>query len=70
MISQWFDTSGFEKFIDNNPELKSRIEELKHIWMFEFDTKENRHIMNSHFKELVQSYISKRRDDKIDSIFK
>ena len=68
MISQWFDESDFEKWIDNHPELKAEIEELKTRWMFEFDTKENRHIMNSQFKELIQSYISKRRDDKIDSI--
>jgi len=68
MVSQWFDESDFQKWIDDNPELKEQIEELKTRWMFEFDTKENRHIMNSHFNELVQSYISKKRDDKIDSI--
>jgi hypothetical protein len=68
MISQWFDESDFQKWIDDNPELKVEIEELKDQWMFEFDTKENRHIMNSQFKELVQSYISRRRDVKIDSI--
>ena len=68
MVSQWFDESDFEKWLDDNPELKVEIEELKTRWMFEFDTKESRHIMNSQFKELVQSYVSKRRDDKIDSI--
>jgi hypothetical protein len=68
MVSQWFDESDFQKWIDDNPELKEQIEELKSIWMFEFDTKENRKIMNSQFKDLVQSYISKKRDDKIDSI--
>jgi len=68
MISQWFDESDFQKWIDNHVELKSEIEELKSRWMFEFDTKENRHIMNSQFKELIQSYISKRRDEKIDFI--
>jgi hypothetical protein len=68
MISQWFDESDFQKWYDVNPELKEQIDELKTQWMFEFDTKDNRHIMNLQFKELVQSYISKRRDDKIDSI--
>jgi hypothetical protein len=68
MISQWFDESDFQKWIENYPELKVEIEELKTRWMFEFDTKENRHIMNSQFKEIIQSYTSKRRDDKIDSI--
>lgn len=65
---QWFDESEFQQWIDENPELKIEIGELKSKWVYEFDTKENRQIMNHQFKELVQSYISKRRDDKIDSI--
>ncbi len=68
MVSQWFDESDFEKWIDQHPELKSEIEELKTRWIFEFDTTENRKIMNSQFRDLVTSYISKKRDDKIDSI--
>lgn len=65
---QWFDELEFQQWIDENPELKIEIDELKSKWVYEFDTKENRQIMNHQFKELVQSYISKRRDDKIDSI--
>ena len=68
MISQWFDESDFQRWYDENPELKELIDELKTRWMFEFDTKENRAIMNAQFKEAIQGYISKRRDDKIDSI--
>jgi hypothetical protein len=68
MISQWFDESDFQKWYDENPELKEQIDELKTQWMFEFDTKENRQIMNQQFKDLLTSYISKKRDDKIDSI--
>lgn len=68
MVSQWFDESDFQKWYDENPELKEQIDELKTQWMFEFDTKENRQIMNQQFKDLLTSYISKKRDDKIDSI--
>ena len=68
MVSQWFDESDFQRWIDDNPELKLEIEELKTRWIFEFDTVENRKIMNAQFKELVESYISKKRDEKIDSI--
>ena len=68
MISQWFDESDFQKWYNENPELKEQIDELKEQWMFEFDTKENRQIMNQQFKDLVSNYISKKRDDKIDSI--
>jgi len=68
MISQWFDESDFQKWYDENPELKEQIDELKTQWLFEFDTKENRQIMNQQFKDLLTSYISKKRDDKIDSI--
>lgn len=68
MVSQWFDESDFQRWYDENPELKEMIDELKNRWMFEFDTKENRAIMNAQFKEAIQGYISKRRDDKIDSI--
>jgi len=68
MVSQWFDESDFQKWYDVNPELKEQIDELKTRWVFEFDTKENRQIMNQQFKDLVSNYISKKRDDKIDSI--
>ena len=68
MVSQWFDESDFQRWIDDNPELKLEIEELKTRWIFEFDTVENRKIMNAQFKELVETYISKKRDEKIDSI--
>lgn len=68
MVSQWFDESDFQRWIDENPELNEQITELKTRWMYEFDTVENRKIMNAQFKELVESYISKKRDDKIDSI--
>ena len=62
MISQWFDESDFQKWYNENPELKEQIDELKTQWMFEFDTKENRQIMNQQFKDLLTSYISKKRD--------
>ena len=68
MISQWFDESDFQRWLDENPELSEQITELKTRWMYEFDTVENRKIMNAQFKELVESYISKKRDEKIDSI--
>jgi len=68
MVSQWFDESDFQKWYDVNPELKEQIDELKTRWVFEFDTKENRQIMNQQFRDLVSNYISKKRDDKIDSI--
>jgi len=68
MVSQWFDESDFQKWYDVNPELKEQIDELKTRWVFEFDTKENRQIMNQQFKDLVSNYISKKRDDKINSI--
>lgn len=68
MVSQWFDESDFQRWIDENPELSEQITELKTRWMYEFDTVENRKIMNAQFKELVESYISKKRDEKIDSI--
>lgn len=68
MVSQWFDESDFQRWIDENPELNEQITELKTRWMYEFDTVENRKIMNAQFKELVESYISKKRDEKIDSI--
>jgi hypothetical protein len=68
MVSQWFDESDFQRWIDENPELNEQITELKTRWIFEFDTVENRKIMNAQFKELVESYISKKRDEKIDSI--
>ena len=68
MVSQWFDESDFQRWIDENPELNEQITELKTRWMYEFDTIENRKIMNAQFKELVESYISKKRDEKIDSI--
>jgi hypothetical protein len=68
MVSQWFDESDFQKWYDVNPELKEQIDELKTQWVFEFDTKENRQIMNQQFRDLVSNYISKKRDDKIDSI--
>ena len=68
MVSQWFDESDFQRWIDENPELNEQITELKTRWMYEFDTIENRKIMNAQFKELVETYISKKRDEKIDSI--
>lgn len=68
MVSQWFDESDFQRWLDENPELNEQITELKTRWMYEFDTIENRKIMNAQFKELVESYISKKRDEKIDSI--
>ena len=68
MVSQWFDESDFQRWLDENPELNEQITELKTRWMYEFDTVENRKIMNAQFKELVESYISKKRDEKIDSI--
>lgn len=68
MVSQWFDESDFQRWIDENPELSEQITELKTRWIYEFDTVENRKIMNAQFKELVESYISKKRDEKIDSI--
>jgi hypothetical protein len=68
MVSQWFDESDFQRWLNENPELSEQITELKTRWMYEFDTVENRKIMNAQFKELVETYISKKRDDKIDSI--
>ena len=68
MVSQWFDESEFQRWLDENPELNEQITELKTRWMYEFDTIENRKIMNAQFKELVETYISKKRDEKIDSI--
>ena len=68
MVSQWFDESDFQRWLDENPELNEQITELKTRWMYEFDTIENRKIMNAQFKELVETYISKKRDEKIDSI--
>lgn len=68
MVSKWLDESDFEKWINENPELKEQIDELKLKWLFEFDTVENRKIMNSQFGDLITSYISKKRNDKIDSI--
>ena len=63
MISQWFDESDFQKWIDDNPELKSEIEELKSVWMFEFDTEENRKTMNYQFEQLIKPYIRERKVD-------
>jgi hypothetical protein len=63
MISQWFDESDFQKWIDDNPELKSEIEELKAQWMFEFDTEENRKMMNYQFEQLIKPYIRERKVD-------
>jgi hypothetical protein len=63
MISQWFDESDFQKWIDDNPELKSEIEGLKSVWMFEFDTEENRKMMNYQFEQLIKPYIRERKVD-------
>jgi hypothetical protein len=63
MISKWFDESDFQKWIDDNPELKSEIEELKAQWMFEFDTEENRKMMNYQFEQLIKPYIRERKVD-------
>jgi len=63
MISQWFDESDFQKWIDQVPELKSQIEELKSVWMFEFDTEENRKMMNYQFEQLIKPYIRERKVD-------
>jgi len=63
MISQWFDESDFQKWIDQVPELKTQIEELKSVWMFEFDTEENRKMMNYQFEQLIKPYIRERKVD-------
>jgi hypothetical protein len=63
MISQWFDESDFQKWMDQVPELKTQIDELKAQWMFEFDTEENRKIMNYQFEQLIKPYIRERKVD-------
>lgn len=68
MVSSWFDESDFQKWIDENPDLRDEIEELKSKWIFEFDTIQNRKVMREEFTDLVKNYISKIRDEKIDSI--
>jgi len=65
MVSQWFDESDFQRWLDENPELNEQITELKTRWMYEFDTIENRKIMNAQFKELVEITSLKREMRKL-----
>lgn len=68
MVSQWFNESDFDKYIDQYPELKKEIEDYTQSWMYEFDTIENRKKIDSDIKSIVSSHVSKLRDKKIDSI--
>jgi predicted CopG family antitoxin len=42
--------------------------EIAEIWQFEFDTKENREIMNFQIKQLENSYIEELREKKLDHL--
>jgi hypothetical protein len=57
-----------KKWIDENPELRGEVNEIIHRWTWEFDTKKNRQLMSSEILELINYHISKKRDDRIDSI--
>jgi hypothetical protein len=68
MVSQWFNESDFNKYIYQYPELKKEIEDYTLSWVYEFDTVENRKIIDSGIKSIVSSHVSRLRDKKIDSI--
>jgi hypothetical protein len=69
MTSTWLDESDLPNYGNTGyPELNEQLIELKKRWLFEYDTVENRKIMKKQFADLVQSYIPKRRNDRINSI--
>jgi hypothetical protein len=68
MISQWFDKSDFDKYVDQYPELKKEIEDYTQSWIYEFDTVENRETIDFGIKSIVSRHVSRLRDKKIDSI--
>jgi len=68
MISQWFDKSDFDKYVDQYPELKKEIEDYTQSWIYEFDTVENRETIDFGIKSIVSRFVSRLRDKKIDSI--
>ncbi len=57
MRSQWFDELDMPQYGDML-ELKDEFEKLYSKWIFEFDTIENRKLMQSEFESLLMSHVS------------
>lgn len=54
--------------LSKHPELSEILDELREQWRYEFDTEDNRDMMNHQMREIVNDYIKRYRDGKIDEI--
>lgn len=60
-----FDVPPFDT---SNHQFMDVLQQFAEQWTFEFDTIQNRELMNNQLRELITSYISQTRDEKINTI--